>query len=125
MKKRRRKIKTIKIKKTGKKIKDINEHPEDWEKIGENKDPKQPRDGKSLRELWRNKKTGESLEKHILEREGETPKGHPIIRNQRLADRMNKIQLYILNYIAYDKEPLHLLISACLSDNICKTPMKL
>lgn len=38
---------------------------------------------------------------------------------------MNKIQLYILNYIAYDKEPLHLLISACLSDNICKTPYEI
>ncbi|MBI4331765.1 MAG: hypothetical protein HY673_10840 [Chloroflexi bacterium] len=48
-----------------------------WEKIGERNDPAQPKDGESIRELWRKKKTGDLLERHVLER-GTTPaKGHP------------------------------------------------
>ncbi len=62
---------------TGEKIKDIESHPEKWEKTGEKPDPDQPKGGESTRERWRNRETGEELDKHILERGGQTPKGHP------------------------------------------------
>ena len=48
-----------------------------WEKIGERRDPKEPPDGYSRRELWRNKETGEEIEIHRLKRNGQTPEGHP------------------------------------------------
>jgi hypothetical protein len=58
-------------------IKDANENPDKWEKIDQRPDPNQPKNGSSVRELWRNKETGELLEKHVLERNGEIPKNHP------------------------------------------------
>jgi len=59
----------------GEKVRDIDESPQDWEKIDEKLDPKQPKRGKSIRELWRNKKTGEKIPIH---RKTPDPKGqHP------------------------------------------------
>ena len=54
-------------------IRDITRNPKDWEKIAEKKDPKQPKGGDSTRELWRNKKTGETVERH---RKTPDPTGH-------------------------------------------------
>ncbi|MBI4331638.1 MAG: RHS repeat-associated core domain-containing protein [Chloroflexi bacterium] len=56
---------------------DFQKNPNDWEKVDERPDPKQPKDGESLRELWKNKKTGKQIEVHRLERGGKPPKGHP------------------------------------------------
>jgi uncharacterized protein RhaS with RHS repeats len=64
-------------KETDKKIKDIELNPENWEKVNQKPDPKQPNDGKSIRELWRNKNTGDILEKHVLERYGKPTYRHP------------------------------------------------
>lgn len=56
---------------TDRKVKDIQQNPQDWEKTGEKRDPK----GNSWRELWRNRKTGETLERHRLDPD---PRGrHP------------------------------------------------
>jgi hypothetical protein len=46
-------------------------------KIDEKPDTKQPKNGRSYRELWRHKETGELLERHVLERGGKTAKNHP------------------------------------------------
>jgi len=62
---------------TSEKIKDIEEHPGNWEKVNERPDPQQPKNGSSDRELWRNKITGEELQKHVLERGGQAPEDHP------------------------------------------------
>ena len=43
----------------------------------ERPDPDQPENGKSVRELWQNKNTGEQIQRHVLERNGTAPKGHP------------------------------------------------
>ena len=40
-------------------------------------DSKQPKGGRSIRELWRNKETGEILERHVLIRKGKPAKDHP------------------------------------------------
>ncbi|MFH0791533.1 MAG: RHS repeat-associated core domain-containing protein [Candidatus Omnitrophota bacterium] len=50
-----------------------------WEKINERMDPKQPKNGYSKRELWRNKKTGEEMWIHRLKEGGRTPEKHPHI----------------------------------------------
>ena len=62
---------------TAEKIRDITRKPKDWEKVAEKLDPRQPRNGKSIRELWRHKTTGETLERHVLEKGGKVPRGHP------------------------------------------------
>lgn len=54
-------------------IRDITKNPKDWEKIAEKRDPKQPKGGDSTRELWRNKQTGELVERH---RKTPDPTGH-------------------------------------------------
>jgi hypothetical protein len=55
-------------KRTQRNIKDKIENPDDWEIENERFDPVPPKDGgESRRITWRNKKTGERLEEHILE----------------------------------------------------------
>jgi len=65
-------------KELGDKIKDINQNPKNWEKIGEKLDNYQRKGQKSIRELWRNKKTGQTLEKHRLEN---INTGKPVSKN--------------------------------------------
>jgi RHS repeat-associated protein len=61
----------------GEKWDDFNENPDDWEKIDQKDDPRQPQDGYSRREKWRNKKTGEELGVHQKLPSGKTRKGRP------------------------------------------------
>jgi RHS repeat-associated protein len=59
------------------KILDIRKNPDEWEKIAEKLDPRQPKGGRSVRELLKNKETGELLERHILEQPTPPRTPHP------------------------------------------------
>ena len=56
---------------------DFKKNPDDWQKIDSKKDPRQPKAGESVRELWENTKTGERLGIHRKTPKGKTPHPHP------------------------------------------------
>jgi len=51
------------------KIRDIQENPENWEKVGDSAEPATSpsyKGGTSVRETWRHKATGEEVERHVI-----------------------------------------------------------
>lgn len=61
----------------GRKWKDLNDNPQDWEKVEEKPDPRQPKGGSSTREIWKNKKTGEKIGVHSKDPPVPGGKQHP------------------------------------------------
>jgi RHS repeat-associated protein len=61
----------------GRKWKDLNDNPQDWEKVEDKPDPRQPRGGSSVRETWKNKKTGEKIGVHRKDPPVPGGKQHP------------------------------------------------
>ncbi len=59
------------------KIKDVMTNPDNWEKIGELTEKPPTGGGESKREWWKNKITGDELEKHVLTK----PNGRPMNKN--------------------------------------------
>ncbi|MGH8017276.1 MAG: RHS repeat-associated core domain-containing protein [Opitutaceae bacterium] len=57
--------------------KDLIDNPDDWEKIDERSDPRQPRGGESVREVWRKKDTGETIGLHRKTPPGTRRDGSP------------------------------------------------
>lgn len=79
------------VRSLGERWKDFKENPDKWVKIDERADPKQPPKGKSVREVWENLTTGETIGVHVKEpsdtstRRGE-PK-HPPSRGTETASK--------------------------------------
>jgi hypothetical protein len=57
--------------------KDFRDNPHDWDKIEEHPDPRQPPGGESVREIWRNKNSGEKIGIHRKDPPGTTRRGSP------------------------------------------------
>lgn len=57
--------------------KDWGDNPGSWEKVRERADPRQPRGGESVREVWRNRETGEEIGVHRKNPPGTRRDGSP------------------------------------------------
>jgi hypothetical protein len=56
---------------------DLEDNPQDWDRIEERPDPRQPPGGESVREIWKNKVTGEKIGRHRMTPPGMTRRGNP------------------------------------------------
>lgn len=69
--------KGIRPREMGERWSEFQREPEKWDKVAEMSDARQPKGGMSVRELWRNKETGELMENHILRQPRPPRTGHP------------------------------------------------
>ena len=68
---------TVDARSIGELWKDWGDNPGNWEKVKERADPRQPRGGESVREVWRNNETGEEIGVHRKNPPGTRSDGSP------------------------------------------------